>query len=126
MRLLRSREDRSRHGHLPALQNICTLKTAPGPLEDLCLRSFVRSLFGSLSPGGSNLHFKMAFPFSAPGAAQCDGASMSLPALRRGAEGRVTQRPGLPATHSQDRAPNVPSSALPCAQGAPISSLFQL
>lgn len=62
MRQVRFREDRSRQGYLPALPNICTHKTPLGLSDNLCIHSFVRNL----NPGSSNLHFKMAFPSSAP------------------------------------------------------------
>lgn len=56
MRQVRFREDRSRQGYFPAFH-----KTPLEPSDDLYIHSFVRNL----SPGSSNLHFKMAFPFSA-------------------------------------------------------------
>lgn len=104
MRPLGSREDRSKHGHLPALQNICTLKTPLGPSEDLCIWSFVRSLFGSLrwepEPGRFKLAAQKGFSFLSPRGAPHgqhtagDRASVSLPPLRWGgrAEGDTAAR----------------------------------
>jgi len=84
----------------------------------------------SLSPRGSNLRLRMAFPFSAPGAAQ----HPARPAMGRACPcqphaGDSDTAARAPRTHSQDRAPDVPSSASPrgsVAQGPPMSSVFQL
>lgn len=125
-RLLRSREDRRRHGHLVALQNICTPKTLPGPSEDICI--WLGACLGAQE--GQTCTSEWLFlsePQGLPGArhsqaAAGDGASASLPALHWDRD----TRPGLsphPGTGSQDRALDGPSSALPRAQGTPMPSL---
>lgn len=84
MRQVRFREDRSRPGYLPAFPNICTHRTPLGPSDDLYIHSFVRNL----SPGSSNLHFKMAFPFSAPGLPHVQHTRQGCPvSLALGGEG---------------------------------------
>lgn len=141
-RLLRSREDRSRHGHLPALQNICTPKTPPGPSEYLCIRpgACLGAQEGqTCTPAWLFLSEPRGLPGARLGqAAAGDGASVALPALPAlpalrwdgdtAARSLTSPREGQPCRllcgmGSQDGALHGPSSALPSAQGTPTPSL---